>query len=470
MTAVTASPADGLLRDFALEEKSGSVYLDVAANSHGEEKAMLVRRALARVTGAHPHVAEIGPGGGAAVSCLAAGLAADQETRPVSMTLIEAPGVESRSLQHAMEQFRESGSCRLVHGLAQDLPALLPAPAEVISASALLHEVYSYGGGYSGLYSMVRTLTGVLRLDGFFAYRDVYPVDGSSLHETTSQCYDGPSWLRFLRMWVPHYLALGRHSYHHADDEITAWQDSRIVPVAELDPGTCAYVSAPAGLFREIQRHYITFRDHVWRSGTLGFTPVLDGQDAGHWIDRRTGHKRVHYALTADGLLTPSQRAMLTAMSETYAGHLTIDGDILDDVTDVSLIAFLDAAAAGDSPAAAVWESWLAREGRETYAYLTAEELLTLFAVSSAGAGNGTVLLPSKPGDVFRSPRCYYDRFLTRRLPNPLPDGKLMVLFQHVPMSDSGTLSRALETLEGVCGKQSLARVYSAIESRGQSR
>ncbi|MEV6429128.1 hypothetical protein [Nocardia sp. NPDC051463] len=45
---------------------------------------------------------------------------------------------------------------------------------------------------------------------------------------------------------------------------------------------------APIGLFREAQRHYITLRDHVWRSGILGFTPVLDGQLLGDWIDFRT--------------------------------------------------------------------------------------------------------------------------------------------------------------------------------------
>lgn len=470
MSTYAPEAPDTGMENFATVQKTGAVYLDLAANSHGEEKALLMRRALDRITGPCPHAAEIGPGGGAAVRCLADALMASKDARRVSMTLIEAPGVESRSLQQAMERFREAGSCRLVQGLARDLAVLLPAPVDVISASALLHEVYSYGGGYAGLHGMVRTLTGALKPGGFFAYRDVYPVDGTSLHEMTSQSYDSPSWLRFIRMWAPHYLAHGRHPYHHADDEILARQDSRIVPIAELSPGTCVHVTAPAGLFREIQRHYITFRDHVWRSGALGFTPVLDGEDAGHWIDRRTGHKRVHYTLVGGSLLTSSQQGMLTAMSEPYADHLTIDGDILDDITDVSLIGFLDAAADGDAEAVSVWEPWLVREGRETYAYLTADELLTLFAVSSAEAGNGTVLLPPLASDVFRSPRQYYDRFLARRLPSPLPDGKLMVLFQHIPLSDSDTLSRALETLEGVCGKQSLARVYTAITSRGQSR
>lgn len=453
------------LENFATEHKSRPAYLDLAANSHGEEKALLMLRALGRVPGPRPHAVEIGPGGGAALAHLSAAL-----SRPVDVTLIEAPGIESRSLRRVVADFAAAGSCRLVSGLAQDLASLLPGRADVISASALLHEVYSYGGGYTGLYGMIRTLVGVLKPGGFFAYRDVYAVGGPSLHEPATQCYDGPSWLRFLRLWVPYYLRHGTHPYHHADDEITARQDSRVVPVAGLDPGSCAYLTAPAGLFREIQRHYITLRDHVWRSGVLGFAPVLDGPDAEHWIDRRAGHKRVHYAMTGRGLLTGSQRAALTAMSEPYGGHFTIDGDILDEITDVSLIAFLDAARAGTGDSAGVWESWLAREGSETYAYLTLEELLTLFAVGSAQAGSSTVLAPAEPGDVFRAARRYYDRFLARRLPNPMPDGKQMVLFQNIPLSDPARVSGALSVLAGLCGQRSLARIYTAITSRGTAR
>jgi hypothetical protein len=467
---MTTGTAAAELPGFALEQKNGSVYLDLATNSHGDEKALLVWRALARLPGDHPHIAEIGPGGGAAVSHLAAAVAASpDETRPLTMTLIEAPGVESASLARAMAEFSAVGSCRLVHGLARDLAELLPSRPDVISASALLHEVYSYSGGYRGLYDMIRALTGVLRPGGYFAYRDVYAVDGQSLHDPVSHCYDAPSWLRFLRMWVPYYLRHGTHPYHHADDEILARQDSRIIAISELDPAIPAFITAPAGIFREVQRHYITLRDYVWRSGTLGFAPLLDGHEAQQWIDRRTGHKRVHYTLTARGRLAVSTRPMLMAVSEPYAGHYTIDGDILDEITDVSLISFLDAARSGDGDAAGVWQSWLAREGRETYAYLTLSELLALVAVSSAEAGNSTVLMPDEPGDVFRAPRRYYDRFLSRRLPNPMPDGKQLVLFHHIPLSDSGMLADALATLEGLCGKRGLARVYSVLAARGYS-
>lgn len=76
-----------------------------------------------------------------------------------SNTASESPEASiSRSLARAAEQFNQVGACRLVHGFAQDIGVLLAEPVDVISASALLHEVYSYGAGYAGLHAMMRTL------------------------------------------------------------------------------------------------------------------------------------------------------------------------------------------------------------------------------------------------------------------------------------------------------------------------
>lgn len=458
------------MRNFAREHKSESGYLDVAANAHGAEKGFLVHRALRRVQHAEPRVAEVGPGGGAAVAYLAGQLAAEPaDARNVRLTLIEAPGVVSRSLTRAIEEFNQVGVCSLVHGFAQDIDTLLTEPVDVISASALLHEVYSYGRGYGGLHTMMRTLPRVLNPGGFFAYRDVYAVDGPSLHERVIQSYNSRAWLTFLRLFVPQYLTEGTHPYHRADDELVARQNSRIVPVAELDPATSAVIAGPVGLFREIQRHYITFRDHVWRSGALGFIPTLDGDLAEDWIDFRAGHKRVHYRITGEvDWLPAGQRMMLAAMSEPYADHHTTDSDIFDLLTDVALIAFLDAVESDDAGCRQAWESWLLREGRETYAYMTLDQMLTAFAVHSAEAHTDTVLLPVQVGDIRRVNRHYYNRFLTKRLANPLPDAKQLILFQNVPRDDVATLRQAFDAVQNFCGKPSLARMYAAI-NRGDN-
>lgn len=451
---------------FATEHKSAPRYLDVAANTHGEEKGFLVLKALKQVKARHPHVVEIGPGGGAAVSFLASRLSRPQSgIGPVDLTLVEAPGVTSQALARAVSSFNEIGTCELVHGFAQNLGSLLPRPADVVSASALMHEVYSYGGGYSGLHTLIRVLGSVIEPYGYFAYRDLFSVGNRCLHERVTHAYDAPSWLRFLRMFTPHYLDHGRHPYHHVHDHVVVRQDSRIVDVAELDTDTCAVISAPIGLFREIQRHYITFRDHVWRSGALGFTPVLDGQLSTEWLDARAGHKLVHYTFTGAEWLPRTYRDMLAVLSEPYADHRTVDGDIFDTCTDVALSAFLSAVEKGDPECAHIWGEWSAREGRETYAYLTTDELLTEFAVNSARADTSrqTVLLPSRAEDIMVRQRHYYNRYLAKRLANPLKDAKQLVLFRNIPVSDSRTMSEALHGVRESFSKHNLTRVYAAL-------
>jgi hypothetical protein len=454
---------------FARTVKSSTAYLDVAANTHGAEKGMLMHRALQRIEHSQPRVVEVGPGGGAAVAYLAATLASDPTTpQEVRLTLIEAPGVRSQSLNGAIGDFNQVGHCELQYGLAQDIGTLLPEPVDVISASALLHEVYSYGDGYTGLHTMMRTLPQVLTPGGFFAYRDVYAVNGPTLHERMTQSYGSPAWLTFLRLFTPRYLAEGTHPYHRADDEMVARQNSRVVSITGLDPQICAVICAPVGLFRELQRHYITFRDHVWRSGLLGFTPVLDGDLAADWVDLPAGHKRVHFQLggEVDWLPRP-QTMMLTAMSEPYLDHHTIDSDIFDSTTEVALLAFLNAVESGDASCRTVWDTWQLREGRETYAYMTADQLLTEFVVQSAGVDSDTVLMPVMASDIGRVDRHYYNRFLAKQLANPLLDAKQLVLFRNVPRHDADTLRKGLEVLAGRCGKPSLARMYTAITKGG---
>ncbi|WP_282696846.1 hypothetical protein [Streptomyces sp. CC208A] len=451
---------------FATEHKATPGYLDVAANANGAEKGLLMHRALQRVTSPRPHLVEIGPGGGAAVAYLAERLQMSDRSdhaNDITLTLIEVPGVVSRSLTEAMNAFDRTGTCTLVEGFAQDIDTLLDRRADVIGASALLHEVYSYAGGYGGIHSLMRKIPRVLTGEGYFAYRDVYAVRAPSLHERVTHAYDGPSWLQFLRMFLPHYIREGTHPYHHAEDEVVARQGSRITPVDDLSRTTGAVIGAPVGLFREVQRHYITFRDHVWRSGVLGFVPVLDGQLAADWLDARTGHKRVRYVLTGSDWLPRSHKAMLLAVSEPYGDRYTVDGDIFDECTDVALTAFLTAAERGDTACLAIWEAWSTREGRETYAYLTLGELITAFAVNSAT--EESVLLPVEPEDVLVQQRNYYNRYLTKRLPNPLDDAKQLVLFRRIPFIDTETLGQAMTTVQGWCSKRNLTRVYRAINT-----
>jgi hypothetical protein len=453
---------------FSTEFKTAAGYLDVAANAHGEEKGFLAYQALQRVQSSRPRMVEIGPGGGSAVAFLASQLAAGESSRKgVSLTLVEVPGVVSESLAQAMEEFDKVGTVDLVTGFAQDIGTILNEPVDVISASALMHEVYSYGGGYDGLHSMIRTVPTILRPGGLFAYRDVYAVDRASLHERAVQTYGARTWVQFLRMFLPQYLQDGTHPYHGAHDEVIIRQDSRIVPMRDLADQTSLFISAPVGIFREVQRHYITLRDHVWRSGVLGFKPYLDGQLASDWINARTGHKRVHYRLTGTDWLPASQLSMLLSLSERYADHYTVDGDIFDECTDRAISLFLALAEREEGECRHVWENWMTREGRETYAYMTVDTLLAAFAVSSTEAApdQRTVLMPVQVADVTERDRGYYNRYLRRNLPNPLRDAKQLVLFSNIPVADSDALGSAMHSIQQRCSRANLARVYAAINT-----
>ncbi|MFI6494805.1 hypothetical protein [Streptomyces sp. NPDC050564] len=451
---------------FATAAKSAAGYLDEAANLHGREKIRMVLDALARTKADAPHLVEIGPGGGAALQHLTDSLTRTADRpRTLDITLIEAPGVLSQALARAIDGYHAAdlGTCTLTSGLAQDLGTILDRPVDIVAASALMHEVYSYGSGYRGIHAMMQTLPTVLKPGGHFAYRDIRTTDAATLHETATHTYTHRGWLQFIRMFTPQYLNNSRHPYHHSGDDPTIRQGSRIVALEGIDPKASAVITGPIGLFREIQRHYITFRDYAWRSGVLGFLPRLEGQLSADWIDAAAGHKRVHFTLTEAEWISPRQRALLKSVSEPYADHYAMDGDLFDECTDAALIELLTFAENGDERCAAVWREWIEREGHETYVYLTLNELLTEFAITSAQANTNTVMMPHTPRDVVTPERAYYTRYLQKRLPNPLADGKQLVLFTNIPAHDTQALAAGIEALRPLCSRAAMARLNGAL-------
>jgi hypothetical protein len=173
---------------------------------------------------------------------------------------------------------------------------------------------------------------------------------------------------------------------------------------------------------REIQRHYITLRDDVWRTGTLGFIPELVGDKSNDWLNIKQGHKRVHFKFTDSDFLSLNQKTLLTEMSERVSDHFVIDGDIFDAISDTALNNFLETVQKGqDDSASEIWEDWQSREGRETYAYMTVDQLIGNIAIRSVEAsknndGAETILLPEYITDVKKIPRTYYNRFLKKAI------------------------------------------------------
>src|SRR5690606_23683586 len=107
--------------------------------------------------------------------------------------------------------------------------------------------------------------------------------------------------------------------------------------------------------------------------------------------------------------------------------------DLRSGHNDVALLAFLSSVEQGDTSCRQVWESWQLREGRETYAYMTLDQLLTAFVVHSAEADTDTVLLPVHVGDIRRIDQHYYNRSSPSGWPTPSPMPNSLCCFKTYP-------------------------------------
>lgn len=452
------------MAEFCATSKSSQQYLDTAANGNGHEKALFATEALRRLKLAGKeavHLTEIGPGGGAAVDTLVQKIGAGRDMYPqdMSFSFVELDGVESQSLAHARQRLDAIGPSEMFAGDAKYLDTVVDRQPDVITASAVFHEIYSYAGGYGAVTSTIDGISRALHPGGYFSYRDVFSVDRLSQHERVTHVYDHEGWVRFAVQFLPHYLAEACHPYHREDDDIKLHQDSKYLNFDSINPEKALSINAPVGLLRELQRHYITFRDHVWRAGAIGLTPILEGDRASDWLDIKRGHKRVYFRSTAQDLL-------LNAMSEECLdGTRVVDSDMFDATSDALLNEFLKQAECAGSTQRATWLDWLKREGSETYTYMTAGRFIGAVARRSIEVNDGkTVLLPQRSEDVRVAPRAYYNRFLEQQLINPLRDGKQLILFKNIDIRrDPRAISEGLHVVSQVCPRDILVDIYEPV-------
>jgi hypothetical protein len=411
------------------------------------------------------HIVEIGPGGGSSVDIISESFEkGEQDGVSLHMSFLELEGVESKGLIRAQERLAEFATSSFHQGDAKNLYSIFGNEVDIVAASAVLHEVYSYGGGYGALDTTFGNITNTLKPGGYFAYRDVLSVDRLSQHERTRHVYDREAWVRFTKLFLTHYLTEAEHPYHRHEDMLIFEQDSARIDLNDVDMTKNLSVEAPIGLLREVQRHYITLRDHVWRKGSLGVTPVLEGANSSDWVDIKRGHKRVHFTST---LRDP----LLDALSEAAddGESRIVDGDIFDSTSEVLLGRFLRKVCDKEESSTAIWTDWLNREGSETYVYMTLNKLIGAVAIQSFTVSDGAkILLPVKAEDVAIAPRVYYNRFLQGRLSNPILDGKQMVLFEAVDTSDQSSaneekVAEALNTISVHCSKEVLSDIYDPI-------
>ena len=392
--------------------KNTSDYLDGAINLHMDEKSAQLTGALA-VRDGDASVLEIGPGGGIALMGLANGYSHPEVPAldGVRINCLELFPSESATLSQASLALRECGAeVEFFVGAAGSLP-FDDASQDIVNCSAVLHEVYSYAGGTDGVTQALAEIARVTKPGGSLLFRDVYPVD-LSIHTPIEQIYSKPSWRNFVHRFIPYYLEEATHDYASNVDF--------------YDDGEAIKTEMPVGLAREVQRHYITFRDHVMRTGLLGAKIDLDRFDDTEWLRTEKGFEKKIYLAHTDQI-----DGCYLELHEDRTGVFAVASDF-DDYIDQAMSGFFMQLATGDSQTVLVFNEWLSREGRESYVYGSVSSVID--SIRSAGSSasksgeNGFEIVCA--GDLKIASRDYYTEYLRRVLRvGALPDKKLIVNF-----------------------------------------
>ena len=272
----------------------------------------------------------------------------------------------------------------------------------------------------------MKELNRVLVPGGIVAYRD--PLAPNNLNKIKRAIYTHKSWITFIDWW------LVQNKERLLKEDVYLNQG---ITILEKDQGRL--IDAPAGIHREIQRHYLTFRDFILsslensRGEFNSFSPEEDTED-------KQSRKRIYVS------------------SEKLAGHINgknffkkiekndiieikqdKDGWSLGDI--IIEYAFL---CREDPSIQELLRAWTEREGSESYVYATVEELCRLCLEQPDEDGN--VLYPSKIGECREVGRPLYQSYLKEVISDPEVEGKQLVRLTKMPETRARKIQGILQS------------------------
>jgi len=432
-TAINPKESDGYLTQISHspEEKVGEVVNAVETDL------------LPKTPGGQIRILELGTGGGESLSVLKKALAARTNV-----------DVYASDISHGI--LRKIRSEQDV-GVAAADAAALPFANESLSAvnaSAVMHEVSSYGisaghqeskeHGAFGLEAVRNALTEiheVLLPRGLFAYRDVHCPD-NMFEEKTIQ-YTPRSWSSFAQWFFDGFESANARAFP---------TDSR--PLMANGRDGSLKLTATKHLHRELQRHYIMFRDYLRTqlAPQIGLD-VVDEQ----WADKQRGIKQ-HTFVARD--------LVYSLLSGTNAGagygHFTMESTEYDRLFDQIIAQLLDHGSAPHQQLDVELSDWKKREGKEIYTYGSTADVLTTVIEAGRRNDDGHILMPRQESDIQTIPRNYYNRFLTEGIDDPEFDGKQVINFYKIPTEEAdGVLLKLKEHLS----PDAMQRIQEALET-----
>ena len=389
------------------EEKINKFYLEQISNNEteklGDLKQLIIEDRLPRING-KINILELGVGGGETIKELK-----DQLYGRGDVNVI---GMDSAFI--FSDNFRNTTSSEAIVADAVLIP-IKENSLSAVNASAILHEVSSYGVcaeddkkvfGYKAIKKTLNEIKRCLAENGALIYRDVACPKNRLEIKTVN--YERKSWQIFLDMYIP--------ILYDASKEVSP----EIFNDYKMDEENGSKrITATAQMQREIQRHYITFRDYFRKKifPEMGIKVINE-----NWFEKDKGNKQHSIELSGVALkyyinkIKPeSQTADMKNLS------LNILSDEYDDFTDEIIEKVLD------EKIFDFHDEWFRREGREIYTYLEPEEIKQIAAEnenSSTKGGSGLVVESEK-----MLPRYYYQRYLDRVIKDPEFEGKQIINF-----------------------------------------
>lgn len=225
-------------------------------------------------------ILEVGPGGGHVLAnAMAQSKGWHRQDRYVVLDL------EQTILDKLAENplIKDWGRVELVKGDALDMP-FPDGEFDIVNLSAVAHECSAYGGGLKGIRKLAAECSRVLKNNGVLLFRDLEGVD---LQRKESWELTGHAAKAFFHLFLPRFLDT-KHSrvqkpmfYKHSD--VTVIVDGTRYGCHEYfagfdKPSTKAGMSieAPAGLAKEIMRHFLTFTDAYVPEYFFDCNPSMD--------------------------------------------------------------------------------------------------------------------------------------------------------------------------------------------------
>lgn len=407
-----------------LGKESGD-YLGQISNNIEEKvdviECALEKRRLPQAKDGKIRIVELGTGGGESLRKLKKATASDSNVEMIALDV----------MPELLHPLREELNVEAVAADAGHMP-FESGSISGINASAILHEISSYGtrdrnGSMVYMQDAVVTafseMNRVLMPEGIVAYRDVL-APAENIGDIKEVKYSRESWKLFAEWFLDDFINFRPDFYKKSDIEIK--NDGRIFSLR-----------APIGLQREFQRHYLMLRDYLRRVKAKEFGIEMISSP---WLRELDGIKSITF--TVNEHLAEFLDLSIFQVEEhdgqrIYKG----DSDKFDELYDELMRYHFKNA----NDFMAIIDAWKKREGLEYYLYGDMADVLGLSIESSLETGNDHVLFPEFANDIAIAPRYYYDRYLKQVSDNPEKDGKQIMALKKLSKDNA---MKSLEAMQ----------------------